>query len=287
MVKKIWLLALVSLLSLGLSGCLVGEGKYLKMVETAETLDKNLSSLQQQYKALTAENEALKGSVDKLTKELGNVKKDKEKLAADNKELDKVLKAKSDTLSKNITELRQKVADLESENGRLKDDITNLKKAKEEEVQKTSKTYEDLLEKMKSEISQGQVTISELKGKLTVNMVDAVLFDSGKAEVKPEGLVVLQKVIDILKNIKDKTIRIEGHTDNDQIVGALAKKFPTNWELSAARAINVARYLQQQGIDPANLSAIAYGEFKPVAANDSREGKAKNRRIEIILVPKE
>ncbi|WP_243689445.1 OmpA/MotB family protein [Geotalea toluenoxydans] len=170
---------------------------------------------------------------------------------------------------------------------RLKDEIANLKKAKEEEVQKTSKTYEDLLEKMKSEISQGQVTISELKGKLTVNMVDAVLFDSGKAEIKPEGLIVLQKVIDILKNIKDKSIRIEGHTDNDQIGGALAKKYQTNWELSAARAINVTRYLQQQGIDPLNLSAIAYGEFKPVAANDSREGKAKNRRIEIILVPKE
>jgi chemotaxis protein MotB len=118
-------------------------------------------------------------------------------------------------------------------------------------------------------------------------MVDAILFASGKAEVTPEGLVVLQKVIDILKNIKDKAIRIEGHTDNVQIVGALTKKYPTNWELSAARAVNVTRYLQQQGVDPLNLGAVAYGEFKPVAGNDTSEGKAKNRRIEIILVPKE
>ncbi|ACM19771.1 peptidoglycan-binding lipoprotein, OmpA family [Geotalea daltonii FRC-32] len=287
MLRRVCLMVTVSLLSLCLSGCLVGEGKYLKKVEEAESLNKSLTSLQQQYDALSAENEILKSSVSKLTKDLAAANKDKEKLAADNKELDKVLKAKSDTLSKNISELRQKVTDLETENARLKDEIANLKKAKEEEVQKTSKTYEDLLEKMKSEISQGQVTISELKGKLTVNMVDAVLFDSGKAEIKPEGLIVLQKVIDILKNIKDKSIRIEGHTDNDQIGGALAKKYQTNWELSAARAINVTRYLQQQGIDPLNLSAIAYGEFKPVAANDSREGKAKNRRIEIILVPKE
>lgn len=287
MLKKVWLMVTASILSLCLSGCLVGEGKYLKKVEEADALDKSLTSLQQQYKALSAENEALKGTVDKLTKDLSTAGKEKEKLLADNKELDKVLKAKSDTLSKNIADLRQKVAALEGENAALKDEIANLKKAKEEEVQKTSKTYEELLDKMKHEISQGQVTISELKGKLTVNMVDAVLFDSGKAEIKPEGLVVLQKVVDIVKNIKDKAIRIEGHTDNDQIGGALAKKYPTNWELSAARAINVTRYLQQQGIDPLNLSAIAYGEFKPVAGNDSREGKAKNRRIEIILVPKE
>ena len=94
-------------------------------------------------------------------------------------------------------------------------------------------------------------------------------------------------MVDILKTVKDKAIRIEGHTDNKQIVGALTKKFPTNWELSAARAINVTRYLQQQGLDPAVLSAVAYGEFKPVAANDTDEGRAKNRRIEIILVAKE
>jgi chemotaxis protein MotB len=140
---------------------------------------------------------------------------------------------------------------------------------------------------MKSEISKGEVTISELKGKLTVNMVDSVLFDSGKAEVKPEGLVVLQKVIGILKGVKDKAIHIEGHTDNVPIVGALTRKYPTNWELSSARALNVARFLQQQGIDPTLLAAVAYGEYKPVAANDSDEGRAKNRRIEIVLVAKE
>ncbi|HEX9023817.1 MAG TPA: OmpA family protein, partial [Geobacteraceae bacterium] len=76
-------------------------------------------------------------------------------------------------------------------------------------------------------------------------------------------------------------------TDNVQISGSLSRKYPTNWELSAARAINVTRYLQQQGIDPALLSAVAYGEYRPVAGNDTEEGKAKNRRIEIILVPRE
>src|SRR5439155_1738177 len=129
-------------------------------------------------------------------------------------------------------------------------------------------------------IDKGQVTISELKCKLTVNMVEAILFDSGKAEVKQEGLVVLGKVIEILKTVTDKSIRIEGHTDNKPIVGPLTQRYPTNWELSASRAINVARYLQTQGIEPAALSAAAFGEFKSVADNATLEGRAKNRRID-------
>lgn len=285
--KRILLLAAVVCSSFVLNGCLVAESKYLKKVEEADGLNKELTALQQKYRDLTAENEALKAQVAKLTGTVADLTKAKDKLSADNKELEKVLKAKSDTLSQNITELRQKVADLEDENAGLEDEVATLQQAKEEKVQEVSKTYEDLLDKMKQEISQGQVTISELKGKLTVNMVDAILFDSGKAEVKAEGLTVLQKVVDILKNVKDKAIRIEGHTDNIQIGGALARKYPTNWELSAARAINVTRYLQQQGIDPANLVAAAYGEFKPVADNATEEGRAKNRRIEIVLVPKE
>jgi chemotaxis protein MotB len=279
-------IAITACLAIGLTGC-VTQGTYQKKEDEANALNGKLQTLQQQYNDLTAENGTLKSKLDKLQAEADGLAKDKAKLQADKQELEKVLSSKSDALSKNITDLRQKISDLEAENARLKQDIATLQKAKEEAVQKTSKTYEDLLDKMKQEISQGQVTISELKGKLTVNMVDAVLFDSGKAEVKPEGLLVLQKVVDILKGVKDKAIRIEGHTDNVQIVGALAKKYPTNWELSAARAINVARFLQQQGIDPTSLGAVAYGEYKPVADNATDEGKAKNRRIEIILVPKE
>lgn len=287
MLKRMLILTMLSLSSLMLSGCLVGEGKYLKKVEEADNLSKELAALQEKYTALSSENEGLKGALAKLKDEAAGLARDKEKLTADNRELQQVLQAKSDSLSQNIVELRQKVSQLEAENARLKADIASTQKAKEEQVREVSKTYEDLLDKMKGEIAQGQVTISELKGKLTVNMVDAILFDSGKAEVKPAGMDILQKVVEILKDVKDKAIRIEGHTDNVQIVGNLAKRFPTNWELSSARAINVTRFLQSRGIDPAVLSAVAYGEYHPVAPNDTDEGKAKNRRIEIILVPKD
>jgi chemotaxis protein MotB len=224
---------------------------------------------------------------DKLATDLAYVTGQRDKAAGDKEELDRILQSKSDSLSQTIFELRRKVADLDAENAKLKAENASLVKAREEQVQKVSSTYESLLEKMKSEISMGQVTISELKGKLTVNMVDSILFDSGKAEVKKGGRDILGKVVSILKDVNDKSIRIEGHTDTVQISRALAQRYPTNWELSAARAINVARYLQEQGIDPGQLSAVAYGEWKPVATNDTAEGKAKNRRIEIILVPKE
>ena len=150
-----------------------------------------------------------------------------------------------------------------------------------------SKTYEELLAEMKGEIEQGQIAITELQGKLTVDVVDRILFNSGQAEVKPEGLAVLKRVVEILMTVTDKVIRIEGHTDNIPIAGTLAKRYPTNWELSAARALNVTRYLEKEGIDPTILSAAAFGEYQPVAENDTSEGRAKNRRIAIILLPKE
>ena len=294
MPKKIVLSFLALLLAAGLSACSVMQGTYQKKVDEADTLSKRLAALQKKNDDLIAENAVLKADLERMTlqnekmaTDLSYVTDQRDKAVTDKEELDRILKARSDNLSQTIFDLRRKVADLEAENTKLQAENANLAKAREEQVQKVSSTYETMIEKMKSEISRGQITISELKGKLTVNMVDSILFDSGRAEVKKGGHEILGKVVSILKDVKDKSIRIEGHTDDVQISRALAQRYPTNWELSAARAVNVARFLQDQGIDPANLSAAAYGEWKPVATNDTAEGKAKNRRIEIILVPKE
>jgi chemotaxis protein MotB len=281
------LLMAVAAMALGTGACTRFESTYMKKVVEADDLRQQLTMLHEKHRELQGENKTLKTRIETLTDDLSAITGERDKLAEDNEELESVLKARSDSLSQTIVELRGRIAVLETENRKLRQDIIALEKAKEEKVQEVSTTYESLLEKMKKEISQGQVTISELKGKLTVNMVDAILFDTGKAEVKKEGLEVLQKVISILKEESDTAIRIEGHTDNIPITGALAKKYPSNWELSSARAINVTRFLQEKGIDPAVLSAVAYGEHKPIAENDTPEGKAMNRRIEIILVPRE
>jgi len=251
MKKNIHLFVSIFVMSLFCSGCLVAESKYIKKVEEADNLSKELA--------------AVTGQRD---------------------ELDKDLKSKTDDLSKTAAEKRQKIADLEAENSKLKDNVTQLMK-KSQEVEAASQTYKELLQEMKGEISQGQVTITELKGKLTMDVVDKILFASGESAVKKEGLAVLKRVVEILKNVKDKNIRIEGHTDNVKITSRLAKVYPTNWELAAARAINVSKYLQQQGIDPKILSATAFGEYQPLADNSTAEGRAKNRRIAIILLPKD
>jgi len=280
MIKRLLVYIAGALILLSASGCLVAESTYLKKVDEAEVLTKDLTELQQTHKKLVQENAELKTKFNRLTE-------DAAVLAGDKKQLEGILKAKSDTLSKNISELRQQVSDLKTENGKLSEDIAELQKAKEEKVKEVSGTYEQLLANMKNEIAQGQVTISELKGKLTVNMEAAILFDSGKADVKEEGIGILGKMVETLKGVKDKAIRIEGHTDSVQITGGLTRTFPSNWELSAARAINVTKFLQQQGIDPRNLSAAAFAEHKPVADNGTKEGRAKNRRIEITLVAKD
>ena len=218
MSKRTLIMLALLCFTLPLWGC-VSMGKYELKEKEASDLTKSLQDQQQKYADLSKENAELKAQINKLTSDLADVCGIRDRLAESKKGLEESLKSTADAKNQKIAELSQRISDLEKENAKLKEEIADLRKVKEEEVQKTSKTYEEMLEKMKSEISKGQVTISELKGKLTVNMLNAILFDSGKAEVKPEGLEVLQKVIDILKSVKDKAIRIEGHTDNVQIIG--------------------------------------------------------------------
>ena len=118
--------------------------------------------------------------------------------------------------------------------------------------------------------------------------MDRVLFDSGQAQVKPAGLKVLKQVSDILKKVTDKQIRIEGHTDNVPIGVKLKEKFPTNWELSTARATSVVRYLiEEGGVDRMTLAAGGYADTRAVEPNDTEGGRTANRRIEIVLYPKD
>jgi chemotaxis protein MotB len=254
------------------NGCMVAESKYLAKVNEADNTARELNATSKQLEALTEENTSLKKQIAALTLQ--------------REESENIIKSKTNELSKSISENRKIIADLKEENTKLNEILAQLKqKSQEEEAE--SNTYKDLLKEMKAEIAQGEITITELKGKLTMDVVDKILFASGEAKVKKEGLDVLKRVVDILKNIKDKNIRVEGHTDNVKIAGNLTRVYPTNWELSAARALNVAKYLQEQGIDPKIISAAAFGEYQPLGDNDTPEGRAKNRRIAIILLPKD
>lgn len=185
-----------------------------------------------------------------------------------------------------LEDAQARVEDAEARVAALREQTARVEAEKRETVDEIAKTYEGLLLGMKEEVDQGRVTISQLQGKLSVNVLDEILFDSGRADVKPAGREVLGRLAEVLKGLADQTIVIEGHTDDIPIAGELAKRFPTNWELSAARATSVVRFLEETaGVTPARLSAVGMGPHRPVAPNDTPEGRAKNRRIEVKLVP--
>ena len=150
--------------------------------------------------------------------------------------------------------------------------------------QKSKATYEQLMGQLQKEVSEGQIAIQQFEDKLTLNVAEKIFFDSGSAELKPGGKEVLSKVGHIVKGLTDKVIRVEGHTDNVPISPSLRATYPTNWELSAARASTVVRFLQEfAGVPPEMLAAAAFGEYRPIALNDTPANKQKNRRIEIVL----
>ncbi len=169
-----------------------------------------------------------------------------------------------------------------------KERLEKERAAKEAEIARLTKTQEDLTKSLQAQIDKGDIKIKQVRDRLTINMVEKVLFNSGQAQVKPEGLKVLKQVADVLKTVNDKQIRIEGHTDNVPIGGKLQQKFPTNWELSTARATNVVRYfIEKGGVNRENFEAVGYADTRPVADNETDEGRTENRRIEIVLFPKD
>jgi chemotaxis protein MotB len=168
----------------------------------------------------------------------------------------------------------------------LADKIADISKEKEAEIARLKGTYDELVTGMKQEIAEGQIKITRMADRLSVSMVDKILFPSGEADITPAGLKILERVGKVLKNTKNRIIRVEGHTDNVSIKPLLQKQFPTNWELSAARATNVTRFLQEKvGVDPKRLQAIGMSEYHPVASNATAAGQSLNRRIEINLMP--
>jgi len=140
---------------------------------------------------------------------------------------------------------------------------------------------------LKEQIESQEIKLEEIEGKLKVTLVDKILFDPGKVEIAKRGKEVLLELADTLRENKDQNIVVEGHTDDVPIGLGLIEKYPTNWELSAVRAVGVVRFLQEKGwLEPERLTATGYSYYKPMATNDTAQGRRQNRRIEIILVPK-
>ena len=147
----------------------------------------------------------------------------------------------------------------------------------------TKKTIESSL---KDQIDAKDIEVVESEDQVKMILVDKILFESGSVEVSEEGRALLRIIAKSIRDSRSQNIVVEGHTDNKPISGRLKKRFPSNWELSTARASAVVRYLQNSGNLPAlNLAVHGYSFYRPLASNESEEGRSQNRRIEIILTP--
>lgn len=181
-----------------------------------------------------------------------------------------------------------RIADLEAQRNtnhdlqaRLDDQQKRIHQ-REAELHEVGTTYRRLVDQLEDEVASGQVEIERLQGQIKVRASEDVLFDSGSADLQPGGRAVLAKLAAGIRGLQDQRIRVEGHTDS---VPIQTERFPSNWELSSARATRVVRFLEEQGIEPARLEAVGLADTKPLASNDTLAGRARNRRITIILVP--
>jgi chemotaxis protein MotB len=208
------------------------------------------------------------------------------------------LSAKNDMLDTLKTEHRENI---EALNNRLDHEIQSNKlvverllaeiekleavTAEQEKAVKELSTQADQLElQLKEEIEKGEIRLKRYKTKTIINIDNSILFDSGKTTVKEGVKDSLSKIAAALNNFPENNIQIEGHTDDVPIHTA---KYPSNWELSAARALSVLRFfVDKTEVDPRKLSAVGYGEYHPLVPNDTPENKRLNRRVDIVILPK-
>ena len=296
--------ATLTFCSLLVAGC-VSTSTHQKSLDEVAALSSNLSTLTSDHQKLQSKEAACgKDLADnerhraETQKQLEEKQVALERAQADIVRIEKVLSDRNQEAGRTMTQMRQEADRLTDELQKVKEERAQLiadrdrialeKENREKELVAAQDTYGELIDKMRSEISRGEVTISELQGKLTVNLVEKILFDSGSAEIKSGGKEVLSKVGTILNEVKDKEIRVEGYSDNLPISPRLKSIYPSNWELSTARAISVVQFLRNTlNIPGERLSASGYAEFRPIADNSTPEGRAQNRRIQIILAPLE
>jgi chemotaxis protein MotB len=190
-------------------------------------------------------------------------------------------------LERDNDDLKARIAALGLEKSAMEQQVGSLEREKAsllESSQQRQRQYDELVRGLSQEVAKGQLQVRQYQNMLSVDLAEQIFFDSGRAKLKPGGKEVLKKVGAALKSYENKVIRVVGHTDNVPVAKALQGTFPTNWELSVARATNVVRFLQENGIPPERMSASGRSEYDPVAPNDTAEGRQKNRRIEIMLI---
>ncbi len=268
----------------GSSGCFVPKDKYVQ----------SLADLQFTRNQLIASNQRLLAAQTQIAA-LGDAMRERDvKLNEDTvtkadliRKLDEMAVLNA-ALQERLQKAGQSVESLSSEKGSLAAALEDTRKRLEElrraqaAAEARAAQFQDLVRRFGKLADAGKLKVVLRDGRMLIELPNDVLFDSAHAELKPDGSKTLTEVAKVLKTLPNRHFQIAGHTDNVKIS---TSKYPSNWELSTARALTVTKLFLDNGVDPKMLSAAGYGEWDPVAANDSTESKAKNRRIEITLVP--
>ncbi len=238
-----------------MSAC-VSSSKFEAALAEKEAMSQSLESAQNE---ISRNKEQLKKAEQELAAARANVTATQDELAE--------LEAKKQALQKELSDSQEKMATL-----------SNI----EAETKRRNEIYAQFVNRLKTMIDGGQLTVSIEQGRIVINLPNNVLFKSGSAHLNPDGKEALTQIAAVLSQFSDRRFQIEGHTDNMPIKSA---RFPSNWELSTSRALTVIHLLTDMGVSPENISAAGFGEFHPRADNETEEGRKLNRRIEIIMLP--
>ncbi len=185
--------------------------------------------------------------------------------------------------------LQSDLAATREERSNLQSDLEETRRALEElrererQAQARLSTFRNLLSQFRALTASGRLRVRIVRNRMVVELPEGILFDSGRARVKEEGQQTLTEVANVLATIENREFQVAGHTDNVPL--GRRSRFGSNWELSAARATNVATYLIAQGVPANRISAAGHADTQPVASNNESAGRQQNRRIEIVLLP--
>ena len=267
--------------------------KNVELFRELKSAKERISELENTISVTNQKLSSFEEELNNLEKQLGEEKKAKAAMEAELSYRDAAtteLKEKLKSARSRILSLEDEITRDKSKIERLQLQLSNIKGEKdiaEIKIDQLKTTYEKLVSDLKKQIENQEVTIKTFEEKISVTFVDRILFEFGKAKISPKGRKILGKIGNTLKNVQGKQIRVVGHTDDVPISPVYHYKFPSNWELSAARAASVVNYLQnEQGLDPVNLEAMGRSFYEPIASNETSEGRAQNRRVNIMIVPK-
>ena len=223
---------------------------------------------------------------DKLAAELAAAKQRSAELEAQVAAAQSSGVADKDKLAAELTASNQRVADLEKQLADRDRQLAALRGDLSAEMAKLNEAQRGLVRALRPEIEQGHITVDLNNERLLINLASSMLFGSGEDKLKPAGVDALKRVGAILKDYPEYAVEVDGHTDNRPIRSSLKKRFPTNKELSDARAVNGITALAEGGVSTGTITSAGYADTRPVALNTTDEGRQKNRRVEVRVTPK-